>query len=146
MSDLLYLVTVNCFIIFTLIKLSEKRINKLYLKKYGASTEEFSEIIKNFNDFNLKLIPKPMKENKSVFNELLILNSNIIKIKTVLSESKNKAIEISDINKRMISSYLEILTSLRKTILEFEEPNSASSDLIFEVVNKIDLAISCIDK
>lgn len=141
MLDAVLLVILNLLFIYLLINLMEKRLHKSYREKYGARIEEFESVINSFQNFDFENIPKPKKDENTVYNDLLIVTSSYLKAYQALDMSKNQLVEFSIRNKELIKSYIDVLESLKLSTSKFQGLDRDAEVAMTDVINKVEHSI-----
>jgi len=121
------LLALTLCIIWISIILIERSADRRYLKKYGASVDEFHHFIECVEAFEFDKIPKPKTENGSVYNDLLMASDAYLSAHNTLDASKEQLIRLSLSNRELINSYVKVLHLLKPSI---QEPINLDDDYV----------------
>ena len=148
MQDVFYLVILNLFFMFILVRFMESRVKNYYIRKYGAGIEEFECILVSMRNLDLKSIPKnKLGENyDSIYNKLLIISNSYVNSYMIIEKNKNQLEEFSYKNKELVKTYIKTLRALKRSAINFSELEVESikeeSSEIDNLVLKIEETIS----
>ncbi len=119
------LLTLTLCIIWISVILIERSADRRYLKKYGASVDEFNHFTECIKASEFDKLPKPKTETASVYNDLLMASDAYLNAHNTLDASKQQLIRLSLSNRELINSYVKVLHLLKPSI---QEPKNLDED------------------
>jgi len=133
-------------IIFISLILLERRADLRFLNRYGADIKEFDYLIRCVKNLEFDKVPKPIKDNDSVYNELLKITHSYLTAYVALDTSKQELIALSNKNRELINAYVKVLHLLSPNSFATVEEENRDETKIKEMLSEINTSIENLSK
>lgn len=123
-----------------------ERIEKGFTKKFGAGISDFEYLIQCIQSLEFDKIPVPLKDNTSIYNQLLQTSDSYLAAYLAIDKSKQQIVELSLKNRELIDAYTKVLSLLSPAMLEPNNNESEEDMKIKTMVNEIHSSLDRLSK
>lgn len=148
------LLVITLGIIFISLILSEKRaekrveskVERRYMEIFGADVKDFEHLIQCINQLEFKKIPAPLKNNASIYNQLLQASDAYLAAYMAIDKSKQQIVELSIKNRELVDSYTKVLNLISPAAYDSIREDNDEDMVVKKMVSEIHTSLNSLSK